>query len=910
MRTARQRRESALESHRTDTLRQLAHRTGDLWICPLPPPPSPLRGWAGRCGRCRAFKLQLTIAYRDGSEQTVITRPAGSVHAVQEGANASRWLGTTALNPIRYTHLYHGEIVDGRIGDLLWDQPGGTPELGPGAWQPAEAYDQAATLATQMSLLLSPPMAATDEIPPANVTRLAGSADPDGARPFVFDFGNNMAGFTRMRSATGLPPGTIATLKYGEVLNKDGSVSQPWGHGPGINQANQTDRYTFRGEPGETFTPSFTYHGFRYVQVEGLPGDIVPTASFLTALFVRTAIPRSGHVEFGGARGAAQHPAGSTYRYQILNEIQRAIVQTQASNVHSHPTDCPQREKRGWTGDGQVTAGQCALNFDSGAMYATWLQSMVDSAAVGCALAPKTPAFPQPAVFECCDPSHPAFGCDYTGLPPGGLHGGFSEAQGSVADVVPYMHVGGWPGDPSWGIAGATIPWEVMTQTGDASVAADFYELARGVVEFHSRQGDPAHGGLVRFGYYGDWLSLQPVAKPQVTGWSHLLGMARLADMAKVLGKAADAAHYSARLANLTEAYRATYQASDGTFGASQTANLLALYLNLTEGASGVKAATAALVTDLGKHSNRTQSGLVGASYLLQALTQAGQHSLALAIASAVDEPSWGWMVRQGPGTIWETWDDTSNSHNHPMFTASIGKYLYALGGLQPDAWGDPAVPELRPGGGDAATAAALGAASVSISSRRGAGRIEFDWHHGGAQFFANVSGGGHATRTPMAGRGCAPLAPPQLTRQGPSLSAVHSSVLTEMPWPSCPSDALTPLLCAVPHGFSSAYLLMPIHLPPATATSSHTPSSGGAPRVAPAFTLREARSGLHYRTKALLSTREAGLQSPELQRAGVLQMSMLTSAGNHADGDVRNSHVVAQLVIAPGVFQFDLIAV
>ena len=126
-----------------------------------------------------------------------------------------------------------------------------------------------------------------------------------------------------------LPAGTVVTLRYGEVLNPDGSVSQPWGSGAGINQANQTDQYIARGVDGETFTPSFTYHGFRFVQVEGLPAGVVPGRPFLTALFVRTAMPRSGRVEFGD-------------RYSILNQIQAAIVQTQASNVHSHPTDCPQ----------------------------------------------------------------------------------------------------------------------------------------------------------------------------------------------------------------------------------------------------------------------------------------------------------------------------------------------------------------------------------------------------------------------------------------------------------------------------------------------------------------------------------------------------------------------------------------
>ena len=149
----------------------------------------------------------------------------------------------------------------------------------------------------------------------------------------------------------------------------------------------------------------------------------------------------------------------------------------------------------------------------------------------------------------------------------------------------------------------------------------------------------------------GDWLSLEkspPIPKPQVTGWSHLLGVARVADMARRLGKSDDAKMYSARLVNLTQAYRNAYQKADGSYGSWQTANVLALYLNLTRGAE-TATTTAALVADLGKHGNRTLSGLVGVSYIFQALVRAGRHELALSIASAVDEPSWGYMVRMRP---------------------------------------------------------------------------------------------------------------------------------------------------------------------------------------------------------------------------------------------------------------------
>jgi len=100
--------------------------------------------------------------------------------------------------------------------------------------------------------------------------------------------------------------------------------------------------------------------------------------------------------------------------------------------------------------------------------------------------------------------------------------------------------------------------------------------------------------------------------------------------------------------------------------------------------------AAAALVASVQAKGNATSSGLVGASFILQALVQAGRGDIALSMAMREEEPSWGYMVKQGPGTIWETWTDTSNSHNHPMFTASIGPYLYSIAGLDPTTWSIP----------------------------------------------------------------------------------------------------------------------------------------------------------------------------------------------------------------------------
>ena len=169
---------------------------------------------------------------------------------------------------------------------------------------------------------------------------------------------------------------------------------------------------------------------------------------------------------------------------QVLDGVQKAIVQTQLSNLYFHPTDCPQREvgaqqpfttlpphvilrgrplpsicspdpapghtlpakfcqKRGWTGDAQFTSRQASLNFDMRQLYGNWLQTMQDHDTAGCALNGASPIFPQTNKDICCTPKHKSFGCDFTGIP----NGSFTNTGGSVADVVPFMYVGGWPGD-------------------------------------------------------------------------------------------------------------------------------------------------------------------------------------------------------------------------------------------------------------------------------------------------------------------------------------------------------------------------------------------------------------------------------------------------------------------------------
>lgn len=228
---------------------------------------------------------------------------------------------------------------------------------------------------------------------------------------------------------------------------------------------------------------------------------------------------------------------------------------------------------------------------------------------------------------------HGSFGCDYTSIP----NGTFSNPGGSVADVVPFMHVGGWPGDPSWGSISSVLPYTVW-KGGDDGLVADYYNGAKRNVDFFIREAGA--DGLIEFGYYGDWLQLEKTDKPQVTSTAQIMSTSHLVEMAVHLGKTADAAAYNASLAKMKLAYHAKYwnveeqsyhgvtpcrkpSCPAGNTG-SQTANLMPLILDIPPPKERAMAA-AALVASVQAKRNATSSGLVGASFILQALVQAGK---------------------------------------------------------------------------------------------------------------------------------------------------------------------------------------------------------------------------------------------------------------------------------------------
>lgn len=279
-------------------------------------------------------------------------------------------------------------------------------------------------------------------------------------------------------------------------------------------------------------------------------------------------------------------------------------------------------------------------------LYGNWLQTMQDHDDVGCALNGATPVFPQTNKDICCTPKHNSFGCDFTSIP----NGTFTDTRGSVADVVPFMYVGGWPGDPSWGSISSILPYTVW-KGGDDALVDTYYAGAKRNVDFFLRES--AADGLIEFGFYGDWLSLPDghTDKPQVVSTAQIMATSHLVEMAAHLGKAAEAESYNATLSKMKLAYHAKYWDKEAASykGGSQTANLMPLILGIPPPAEKALAA-ASFVANVEAKGNATSSGLVGASFVLQALVLAGRGDIALAMAMREEMPSWGWMVKQGPG--------------------------------------------------------------------------------------------------------------------------------------------------------------------------------------------------------------------------------------------------------------------
>ncbi len=454
----------------------------------------------------------------------------------------------------------------------------------------------------------------------------------------VFDFGQNLTGVVELKVPVAFS-GTL-TLRFAEIL-VGGNL-----YTANLRSAKATDTFTVRG--GETITPKFTFHGFRYVAVEG--ADISENA--LTAVVRHTALKRTGKIETDNAR---------------VNRFLTNVVWSQRDNYLDVPTDCPQRDERlGWTGDANAFCMTAAYNFDVRKFFKKWLRDMrADQAPDG-----KIPHI-VPDVFSA-----------------EGKHINWESLNSKHTDCM-------------WCDAMVMVPYKLYSFYGDKSFLSDNYEA---MCKYLGALENSTVDGLCAVGHqYGDWLALDnpPYVYNGPRGYTehkylasafyaHCLDVT--AKAAKVLGKSADAKKFAARRKELIRTIRNEYFTPNGKLAVETiTAHVIALAFDLAEEKFRARIART-LNDEVVRRKHHPTTGFIGTAYLLFALADNGYTETAHKVLTVDGIPGWLYEVDQGATTIWERWDsllpdgtpnpDGMNSYNHYAFGAAMEFYYRRIAGI------------------------------------------------------------------------------------------------------------------------------------------------------------------------------------------------------------------------------------
>ncbi len=445
-----------------------------------------------------------------------------------------------------------------------------------------------------------------------------------------YDFGQNRVG--QLSLTADAPAGTKVSVVKGELLDEHGRVTTSNISFSAGDTGRQVDDYTFDGSGEQTFTPNFNYAGFRYAEVTGLPAG---TTVHVVQDEIHTDVASTGSF---------------TSSDPLLNQVQDALRQTQLNDLQTMPLDCPTREKHGWLGDAGDTDAEALANFDMQSLYDKWLADIRTSA----------------------------------------------NPDGSVPSVAPTNGGTGWVTDPAWGTAFPQVVWDSYQQYGDRTVLNDNYAAVKKWVDYLATISDG--DGIVTNspGAWGDdWLATVSTPHVYFQTLFSLLDARLLAQMARALGNSADARTYTARAAHVEAGFTAKYfdAGTDVYQPNTQLAYAMPLALHIVP-AGHTKGVLAHLVSDIAAHGDHLTTGFVGTTYVYQALGAYGRNDVALAVSQRTDFPSFGYMLANGPGTIWEKWTNSSqpdgtSSKDHIGLAGSIGQWYYQqLAGIQPGTAG------------------------------------------------------------------------------------------------------------------------------------------------------------------------------------------------------------------------------
>ncbi|MDA3960529.1 MAG: family 78 glycoside hydrolase catalytic domain [Planctomycetota bacterium] len=527
------------------------------------------------------------------------------------------------LSPILHTSLLDGEHCDCHLDDPSWCSTASDSH----DWQAAEAWHGP----EPKRLLPHPaePVRVTQRLKPVAIDQL-------GPQRWRIDLGQNICGRIEL-DLPDLPPGQLLRLRHAEILRSDGEL-----YTDNLRTAQATDSVVCDSSGTLRWTPHYTFHGFRYLELTGAPQQ-----------------PQTDHISGAVMHSDCRQSGWFACSDEHINQICNNAYWTQRGNWLDLPTDCPQRDERlGWTGDIQAYCRTALWFADCTAFLNKWLVDLKDAQA------------PTGAVL------------DVAPLPPRSM---------------PQQRDAG----PAWADAATIVPWTLYQLHGDRTQLAQHWPL----IEAYGRFLDAdASNGLrafdpARHHCYGDWLNQGQHTSHAILQQAFYAISTRLVAAAAHELDHADAKRWQQRADLARRAFQEHFIAADGTVHApdntdlSQTGQLLALHFDLIDEARR-DACFELLCQDLTARGLALATGFVGLPYLLPVLARHGRSDLAYALLQRREFPGWGFSLAHGATTIWERWDGLRedgtpqtagmNSYSHYAYGSCCQWLFEGIAGLQP----------------------------------------------------------------------------------------------------------------------------------------------------------------------------------------------------------------------------------
>jgi len=571
-------------------------------------------------GKFPLLKAQVDIQYEDGSNEVFYTDQT--------------W--KTGVGAVQESDFLEGETHDASKEPLGWNLPGFNDQN----WSAVQEFPNQEN--QKLGLYPSNPVQVIEELPVKSINKI-------GSGKYIVDFGQNFAGVIRLKLKGA--KGDSLVFRYGEMLHTDGSLMTE-----NLRKARGIDTYVFSGDSeGEVWSPSFTFHGFQYVEISGLKAE--PEPDFLTGLAMSSNLKEVG--DFNSDN-------------DMLNQLYSNIVWTQRANYLDIPTDCPQRDERlGWTGDAQIYMRSAIFNTDVAPFHKKWIQDLNDAQW-------SNGAFPI-----------------YAPMPVNSQNVAAIRADDAFS--------------PGWSEAGIICTYEIFNAYNDHRIVKESLPYMTKFMEFLKKRTkghvlvERSFEDVTPNGGFGDWLSVGDKTSPDMLATMYYFYCNKLmADMCAAIGEPNLAKSYEKEMELVSQGFKKHYMESDGRlktdskvygkaegyvegtngfYGHTQTAYANALYFGILD-QKDTQLAGQFLRELVAQNGDKLSTGFLGFKPLLPALSASGSTDKAYQLMLSTEYPSLGYEVVNGATSIWERWDsftkDKGFVHNAAMNSFSH----YAFGSV------------------------------------------------------------------------------------------------------------------------------------------------------------------------------------------------------------------------------------